>query len=818
MKIAKTFLAKNDSKMPSYLLLNPQVKTQWLGYMNSHGMAQHVNEATRVVPQVSSTLIDHVYSNFSENIQYIDIPKIGLSDHYPVFFTRKVNARILKATHHTIKYRSFKNFDEEKFKEDLRTIPWDIIKVFDTADDALDTWYSLFSEVIDKHIPLKQHRVKKITQPSWLTSEIIDAIKTRDHLKALGNNIEFKIWRNKVVKLIKESKKLNYEKIIDEGKNQPATVWKMFNELGAGKRKSNSANSINSLKVGNSETDDVAEIANAFNDFFINIADNIKEPTEPSSHEKLQDYCKEKIPENVVFDVPMLTEDKVLKYLKNLDVRKSTGTDDLGPRLLRMSSPIIAESLTYICNLSIKTGSFPERWKEAKVKPLHKGGPSNDPNNFRPISILPVLSKLFEKHVHDGLINFLESYKLLHDTQSGFRRNHSCETALIHMVEKWLKALDKGELVGVIFVDFRKAFDLVDHSILLKKLEIYKFSQVTLNWFKSYLSDRKQIVSFKNVDSDQETVKCGVPQGSILGPLLFLLFINDLPLHLKVMTDLYADDSTLYEISRSKKEIERKLQLAIKDLVKWCKQNGMIINTEKTKVMLVTTRQRRSRIDDNLNLSLNDIQLLTVSNEKVLGVQVDNNLTWGEHIRKITKKMSTNIWLLSKVKNYLSTEYRVMYYKSYIQPHLDYSNIVWSSMSKTNLMQIERLQKRACRIILDYNCDNVYQSMNDLKIMTISERIFFRKAKFMFKVSKGITPEYINVMFTKRQDNRNANDSLVLRSVTSDNFVLPKPNTELFKGSLAYSGPVIWNCIDNAVKSAPSTESFHNRCIKWLKA
>ena len=786
--------------------------------MNSHGMAQHVNEATRVVPQVSSTLIDHVYSNFSENIQYIDIPKIGLSDHYPVFFTRKVNARILTATHHTIKYRSFKNFDEEKFKEDLRTIPWDIIKVFDTADDALDTWYSLFSEVIDKHIPLKQHRVKKITQPSWLTSEIIDAIKTRDHLKALGNNIEFKIWRNKVVKLIKESKKLNYEKIIDEGKNQPATVWKMFNELGAGKRKSNSANSINSLKVGNSETDDVAEIANAFNDFFINIADNIKEPTEPSSHEKLQDYCKEKIPENVVFDVPMLTEDKVLKYLKNLDVRKSTGTDDLGPRLLRMSSPIIAESLTYICNLSIKTGSFPERWKEAKVKPLHKGGPSNDPNNFRPISILPVLSKLFEKHVHDGLINFLESYKLLHDTQSGFRRNHSCETALIHMVEKWLKALDKGELVGVIFVDFRKAFDLVDHSILLKKLEIYKFSQVTLNWFKSYLSDRKQIVSFKNVDSDQETVKCGVPQGSILGPLLFLLFINDLPLHLKVMTDLYADDSTLYEISRSKKEIERKLQLAIKDLVKWCKQNGMIINTEKTKVMLVTTRQRRSRIDDNLNLSLNDIQLLTVSNEKVLGVQVDNNLTWGEHIRKITKKMSTNIWLLSKVKNYLSTEYRVMYYKSYIQPHLDYSNIVWSSMSKTNLMQIERLQKRACRIILDYNCDNVYQSMNDLKIMTISERIFFRKAKFMFKVSKGITPEYINVMFTKRQDNRNANDSLVLRSVTSDNFVLPKPNTELFKGSLAYSGPVIWNCIDNAVKSAPSTESFHNRCIKWLKA
>ena len=564
-------------------LLNPQVKTQWLGYINSHGMTQHVNEATRVVPHVSSTLIDHIYSNFSENIHFVDIPKIGLSDHYPIFFTRKVNGRIPKATHHTIKYRSFKNFDEKKFNEDLKTIPWDVIKVFDTADDALDTWYSLFSEVLDKHIPMKQHRVKKVTQPSWLTHEIIDAIKMRDHLKALGNNTEFKQWRNKVVKLIKESKKLNYEKIIEEGKNQPTTIWKMFNELGAGKRKSNSASSINSLKVGNSDIDDAAEIANAFNDFFINIADNIKEPIEPSNHEKLQDYCKERIPENVVFDLPMLTEDKVLKYLKKLDIRKSTGTDDIGPRLLRMSSPIIAESLTYICNLSIKTGSFPEKWKEAKVKPLHKGGPSNDPNNFRPISILPVLSKLFEKHVHEGLITFLESYKLLHDTQSGFRRNHSCETAIIHMVEKWLKALDNGELVGVIFVDFRKAFDLVDHNILLKKLEIYQFSQVTLNWFKSYLSERKQIVTFKNVDSDKETVKCGVPQGSILGPLLFLLFINDLPLHLKVMTDLYADDSTLYEINSSKEEIERKLQLAIKDLVRWCKQNGMILTQKKPK-------------------------------------------------------------------------------------------------------------------------------------------------------------------------------------------------------------------------------------------
>lgn len=800
-------------------LLNPQIKQQWIDYMNSHGVTQHVNEPTRVVPNSSATLIDHIYSNFSDNIQFVDIPKIGLSDHYPVFMSRKVNSSIPKMMHNTIRYRSFKNFNEAKFNEDLESIPWDVIKVFDNVDDALDAWYSLFSDVINKHVPLKQHRVKNVNQPNWLTPEIIDSIKTRDRFKALGDLNQYKIWRNKVVNLIRRSKKSNYENLIEQGSNQPTTIWKIFGELGAGKRNSNSACNFQSVKIGDYETDNPDDIANAFNDYFINIAESIKEPNDPTNHEKLQDYCNDKIPNEVVFDIPLLSTEYVVKSLRNLDVRKSTGTDEMGPRLLKMAAPFIAESLTYVCNLSIQTGTFPVKWKEAKVKPLHKGGPSKDLNNFRPISILPVLSKLFEKHAFESLMNYLEKYKLLYNTQSGFRPSHSCETALIHMVENWLKALDKGELVGVLLVDFRKAFDLVDHSILLKKMEFYKINQHSINFFKSYLINRQQSVFINSTQSNHAAVKHGVPQGSILGPLLFLLFINDLPLHTDVMTDLYADDATLYEASKSKEQIERKLQNALCDLSVWCKQNGMLINTDKTKAMLITTPQRRSKIDDNLQISLNDVHLSKVSSDKVLGVQIDNNLSWGEHVSKVVRKMSTNIWLLSKIKNYLSLNHRITYYRSYIQPHLDYANIVWGSTTKRNLMQIERLQKRACRIILDYNVSDVYQSLNDLKIMTISERVFFRKAKFMFKVSKEITPNYINSMFTKRPHlNPNGNESYSLRSVSAENYILPKPSTELYKNSLAFSGPIVWNCIPNNVKSAPSVESFHNRCIKWMKS
>ena len=204
-----------------------------------------------------------------------------------------------------------------------------------------------------------------------------------------------------------------------------------------------------------------------------------------------------------------------------------------------------------------------------------------------------------------------------------------------------------------------------------------------------------------------------------------------------------------------------------------------------------------------------------VSHEKVLGVQIDNNLLWSTHINFITKKISRNTWLLSQISKYLPLNYRITFYKSFIQPHVDYCNIVWASVSKSNLNRIERLQKRACKIILDYDCENGIQAMADLHIMTVHERILLRKAKFMYKVSKGIAPQYITDLF----EHRNTEDETfpVLRSTTSDNFLLPKPRIQLFKNSLSYSGPVIWNCLPMNVKISPSVASFHKACLTWMQ-
>ena len=264
-------------------------------------------------------------------------------------------------------------------------------------------------------------------------------------------------------------------------------------------------------------------------------------------------------------------------------------------------------------------------------------------------------------------------------------------------------------------VDFMKAFDLVDHSLLLKKLAIYKCGNNFIRLMESYLDNRTQVVSVNNKTSETDNVTCGVPQGSILGPLLFLLFINDLPLVLsdKVSsTDLYADDTTIYDAQKSN------LQDDLISLHEWCKQTGMLLNTEKTKIMIITTRQKRLHIDESiLSLSYNDVDLEITTGDKILGINIDANLTWSDHFHFVYKKVSTCVWLLSKISSYLNYEHKVMFYNAYIQPHFNYCNVIWDNSSNYNLSRVNKLEKRAFKIILgnDYlDFENAKMRLNIL--------------------------------------------------------------------------------------------------------
>ena len=325
-----------------------------------------------------------------------------------------------------------------------------------------------------------------------------------------------------------------------------------------------------------------ADIARIFNNFFIDIALKLKEPTLPADFEILNNFVCDKVPYDVDFKIPLALIRLFYQILMLTNLQ-----DYIGPRTLKMSADIIAPSLLFIVNKSITSGKFPSVWKEAKVKPLFKAGSKEDVNNS--ISILPILSKLIEKSVESQFSQILNDFQLLHKSQSGFRSKQSTKYALILMIDSWLKAINEGNVIGCVLVDSRKAFDPVEHQILLKKLQCYKCNDSRLFRFESYLSIRTQRFSLNNTFSDASGAIYGVPQGSILGLLLFLIFINDLTLNIQnfsTSVDLYSDDNIFYCSNNDKLLLERNLQACLDCLQRWCRENDMVLNINKIKSCL----------------------------------------------------------------------------------------------------------------------------------------------------------------------------------------------------------------------------------------
>ena len=268
------------------------------------------------------------------------------------------------------------------------------------------------------------------------------------------------------------------------------------------------------------------------------------------------------------------------------------------------------------------------------------------PNNYRPISILPTISKLFERYISNQLQEYFNKYDVIHSTQSGFRQNHSCYTALTRLIDSWLKDVDSGKYVGTVYLDLKKAFDLVDHKILLLKLKLYHFTEKSIKFFESYLSNRKQKIKYKNLHSESRNIQSGVRQGSILGPLLFLIYINDIAfLQNNNSTDLFADDTTLSESSSNIAEIQHNLQNRLNLIQKWCDINNMTIHPDKSKCMLIATKQKLKR-GSTLLLNIGNTQIENVEAQKLLGIYIDNTLSWTHQISYIRKRVNSKIALL----------------------------------------------------------------------------------------------------------------------------------------------------------------------------
>ena len=724
--------------------------------------------------------------------------------------------------HFVIKYRNFRNFNAKDFLEDLQQTPWNVLDTFDDPDDALDYFTKAFLMVAERHAPQVQKRVRHQKQPPWMTDEILSLIQERDELlrKARqSNNIlhwqKYKKSRNTVFKTIRDAKK-HYFHDAFEGSSSSKEFWKHLKHVtGAAKRAT-----VSKIRNGDNVTDDPSTIAEVFNKFFVSVASIYKPGVNNSSADNrdiLNAFVTERLPADASeFVIPLISQELVFTYLSTIKVGKSTGLDGMSASILRAAAPVIAAPLTKIMNMSINSDKFPTTWKLAKVTPVFKAGDPLNADNYRPISILPIISKILEKHVHVSLYTYLGQYNLINVNQSGFRLFHSCETALIKLVDDLLTNMDNGLISGLTLIDYRKAFDMVDHAILLKKLAMYGVSEKALKWFNSYLSGRIQKVAILDTLSSALPVTMGVPQGSILGPLLFVIFINDLPLYVsKSKIEMYADDSTQVASGNTLDEVQATLTAEFHPVAKWARDNEMVLNCDKMKAMTVCSKPKWRKVNvdnskDSIEIYIDDAQKLkTVTSTKLLGVYIDSNLTWDIHVDYVKKKVCKRLGLLNRVKEFMTRTARINYYNAVIQPIMDYGSLVWGTTTLANIDTIVRLQKRAARLIMDKRWDTPSQPLfKELDITPFPERVKKAKAKLVYKSLSDKTPVYIRDKLKLVKDVHEINT----RS-RAHNLILPKFKKSFGQRTFSYSAASIWNELPNAIKELNSVNSF----VKELK-
>ena len=506
------------------------------------------------------------------------------------------------------------------------------------------------------------------------------------------------------------------------------------------------------------------------------------------------------------FSFSRIEEEHILKLLEETNPAKAAGIDGLTGKFLKDGAPYISLPITQLCNLSISLSTFPEKCKIAKLKPLYKKGSTTDPKNYRPISLLPLISKLIEKVIHEQTQKYLSDQNILYKYQSGFRKNHSTDTCLSYLNDKILSGFDQGKITGMILIDLQKAFDTIDHRVLLNKLVYIGFSDSAILWFKSYLSNRSFIVNVENNSSDPGDLNCGVPQGSILGPLLFLLYVNDMPQAVECDLLLYADDSVLLFTHKNVDVINDQLNRDFNSLCEWFVDNKLSIHfgEEKTKSILFTSKHKIKKVG-NLTIHRGDIQIKQHSKVTYLGCILDEDLSGESMATKVIGMINGRIKFLYRKNKFLNSTLRRLLCNALIQPHFDYACSAWYPNLTQNLnKKLQTTQNKCIRFCLQLgNRSHIgVTEFKQINWLPIRERFGQCICSTVFKFfNNNNCPAYMNEMFsTYKQNNNTRNATLKLSQ--------PHKKTNKGQKGLSYLGPSLWNKTDSECKSITNLNTF----------
>jgi Reverse transcriptase (RNA-dependent DNA polymerase) len=749
-----------------------------------------------------------------------------LSDHFPVI-TFCDNAKHNSTQFFETRFLNERNINS--FKLNLSNLNWnDVIECQDTQL-AYETFLNNFLELYNIHFPLQKVKLNRNVHKlePWFTSGLLVSRRNKMLLSkrvAKVPNIEnkslYKRYRNMYNTIIRASKKLYFENALEKHQSNLKVTWDILRKaIRKVKAKKVSINCI--LSNGNNLTN-YKEIANCFNSFFTTIANEISDDIHPTVRPPEYPFN----PDTPLFNITNnpITNFEILTTFTELNSKKSEDYNGLSMYFLKNITLHLLKPLNHVFNLSFINGIVPNQLKIAKVVPIFKSGDPLLVDNYRPISLLSNFSKVLEKIMCKRLTQFLEDNRLISKNQYGFRKNHSTIHPIIHLLNEVAEASNHKKYTLAIFCDLRKAFDTCDHTVLIKKLNKMGVRGIELQWFISYLDNRTQFVCINGENSDRMDIKNGVPQGSILGPLLFLIYINDLPECSLLITLLFADDTTLLASGDNLIDLIHFVNIEFQKVVSFFRSHKMALHPKKTKYIIFNASEQMLSNHDlsvfiNSNNENEDYDELKVNIERIslnseipaikfLGVFLDPKLNFKYHVSKLANKISRSLYVIQMSKNVLTSRALKSLYYALIHSNLMYGLHIWSSAPVGTISLLEKLQKKAIRIInlAPYN-SHTEPLFKKSEILPLKNLIEYFKVLFMYDYKNNLLPlSFANLWPTNAERrNQEREDARQLR----DDHLLAVPFIRLeqyFRFPLS-DLPRTWNTFSQNIV-APSRNIF----------